>query len=607
MLTVRGFQLLTKLLEAGSPMNLKDLSEEFEVSKRMIKYDLDDVKSWLSKQGIEVFSQPTKGIWIECDKGKRKSIIQTLPEIERNNVYLNQEARVGKMIMYMLVDMEYITASTFSERLDVSRNTSLNDIKQVIEYLQPWGIELERKHRTGYRLVGEELSLRLLFEHLIHANLTNSEVYKIMSYVTNRDTSGEGLMLFTDILPYYQIVEKQMVKLFSSAAKHALHESDLLRILFRLTISITRMNAGFTMSDYRILTKPEPTNLTVQLMENVYQQLQYPLLEEEYRYVSGEVDNNLNQIDLVKVTKEIIQYVSDVQGIHYYKDPKLYNNLFAHLSLRFQKGEINFIEINPFTKELKRDYLELFLVIQKACQLYLTHQKVSVPDSFVSLIVLHFIVSFEKRFNQKGKIRTLYVCSTGRGVARLIKNRVEREIFDIEIIKNCSIMEVDEICSREKVDFIISIFPIEIDIPVVIVDPLPSKKDIEAINKKVKELLCNNSFQYNNSVESIEEKISSKNTEFISQEIILKGFEINQEIQLAFVDEIEVSKRQALMLHIYLMVHRCYFDKQYDNYAYSSSHCHSEERIVRVREILDAHELRAHEAEVIAILQYLRS
>ncbi len=597
---------MTKLLEASGPVYLKDLSEVFDVSTRMIKYDLDDVKGWLNEQGVEVFSQHNKGIWIDCDEARRIAIIHALPEIERNNVYLNQEVRVGKMIMYMLVNTEYITASTFSERLDVSRNTSLNDIKQVIELLQPWKIELERKHRTGYKLIGEELSLRLLFEHLIHADLTNNEVYKIMSRVTCRDSSGEGLMLFADILPYYKVVEKQMAELFSSLSKHALRESDVLRILFRLTISITRMNAGFTMKDYRILNKDDHTSLTVQLMEKVYQQMQYPLFEEEYHYVSGERDDNLNQIDIVTVTKEIIQYVSDVQGIHYHKDPKLYNNLFAHLSLRFQRGEINFTEINPFTKELKREYAVLFSTIQKACQMYLTPQKVSVPDSFVSLIVLHFIVSFEKEFNQKGKIRTLYVCATGRGVARLIKNRVEREIFDIDIVKNCSIMEVDEICIQEEVDFIISVFPIETDLPLVIVDPLPSKRDIETIKIKVKELLRFKNFQFNNSLESSEKKISSQDTEFISQEIILKGFEINQEIQLAFTAEIETSKKQALMLHIFLMVHRYYFDKQYDNYSYTSNHSHDQEKITMIRKILDVHELQAHEAEVIAILQYLK-
>lgn len=606
LLNIRAFRLLVKLLETSGSVYLKDLSEEFNVSTRMIKYDLEDVKGWLNTREIELFSQSNKGIWIDCSEEKRLAIIHTLPEIERNDVYLNQEARVGKMILYMLVNTDYITASTFSERLDVSRNTSLNDIKQIDELLQPWKIELERKHGTGYKLIGDELSLRLLFEHLIHADLTNNEIYKIMSGVTCRDLLIEGPMLFADILPLYKVVEKQMARLFASQPKHVLHESDVLRILFRMTISITRMNAGFTMKDYRIIKKADYPNLTVQLMEKVYEQMQYPLFEEEYRYITGDRDNALNQIDIVKVTKEIIQYVSDIQGIHYHKDPKLYNNLFAHLSLRFQKGEINFTEINPFTKELKKNYSVLFSTIRKACQIYLAPLKISVPDSFVSLIVLHFIVSFEKKFNQKGKIRTLYVCSTGRGVARLIKNRVEREIYDIEIVKNCSIMEVDEICIQQKVDFIISVFPIETDLPLVIVDPLPSKRDIETIKRKVQELLRYKNFQFNNLLESTEETIGSQDTEFISQEIILKGFEINQEIQLAFTDEIGATKKQALMLHIFLMVHRFYFDKQYDNYSSSSNHSYDKEDIQKIKEILDVHELQTHKAEIIAILHYLK-
>ncbi|MEK4711361.1 BglG family transcription antiterminator [Sporosarcina sp. FSL K6-5500] len=606
MLNIRAFRLLVKLLETSGSVYLKDLSEEFNVSTRMIKYDLEDVKGWLNTREIELFSQSNKGIWIDCSEEKRLAIIHTLPEIERNDVYLNQEARVGKMILYMLVNTDYKTASTFSERLDVSRNTSLNDIKQIDELLQPWKIELERKHGTGYKLIGDELSLRLLFEHLIHADLTNNEIYKIMSGVTCRDLLIEGPMLFADILPLYKVVEKQMARLFASQPKHVLHESDVLRILFRMTISITRMNAGFTMKDYRIIKKADYPNLTVQLMEKVYEQMQYPLFEEEYRYITGDRDNALNQIDIVKVTKEIIQYVSDIQGIHYHKDPKLYNNLFAHLSLRFQKGEINFTEINPFTKELKKNYSVLFSTIRKACQIYLAPLKISVPDSFVSLIVLHFIVSFEKKFNQKGKIRTLYVCSTGRGVARLIKNRVEREIYDIEIVKNCSIMEVDEICIQQKVDLIISVFPIETDLPLVIVDPLPSKRDIETIKRKVQELLRYKNFQFNNLLESTEETIGSQDTEFISQEIILKGFEINQEIQLAFTDEIGATKKQALMLHIFLMVHRFYFDKQYDNYSSSSNHSYDKEDIQKIKEILDVHDLQTHKAEIIAILHYLK-
>lgn len=604
MLTLRGFQLLTKLLETNDAVHLKDLSEEFNVSTRMIKYDLNDVKVWLNQHEIEMFSQPTQGIWITINEEKRSAMIHALPNVKRNDVYLNQEARVGQMILYMLINPEYITASTFSEWLDVSRNTSLNDIKKIDEFLAPWKIELERKHGTGYRLLGEELSLRLVFEHLLHMDLTNSEVYKIMSRVTGQDPLSDGPTPFSDTLPFYQMIEEQMAELFSSKTRRVFHESEVMRILFRLTISVTRMNAGLTLNDYRILDNTTCDNLTVRLMENVYQKMHYPLFEEEYRYVSGEKDNSLNQIDIVKVTKEIIKYVSDAQAIYYHKDPNLYNNLFAHLSLRFQKGDINFIEINPFTKELKKEYSTLFKTIQEACQKYLAPQEISVPDSFVSLIVLHFIVSFEKKFNQKGKIRTLYVCSTGRGVARLIKNRIEREVYDIEVVNNCSIMEVDEICKHEEVDFIISIFPIETDLPLVVVEPLPSKGDIEAIKNKVEELLEHKNFQFNNLLESSGIAIS-QDPEFISQDIILKGFEINQEIQLAFEGKIEQSKKQALMLHISLMVHRYYFDKQYDNYLDSTNHVNKKEVIQKIKKILSEHEIWASEPEIFAIINYL--
>lgn len=606
MLTIRGFQLLTKLLETDGSIFLKDLSEEFDVSTRMIKYDFEDVKDWLDKQGIKVLSHPTKGIWITCTKKKRLKIIQALPDIKRNDVYLNQEARVEEMILFMLVNPKYITASAFSERLAVSRNTSLNDIKKIDDFLKPWKIELERKHGTGYRLIGEELPQRLLFEHLLHLDLTNSDVFKIMNRVTSRNTLGEGLMLFTDILPIYKVVEGQMAKLFSSKPKHVLHDSDVMRILFRLTISITRIDSGFTLNNYRIINNVDQNSLTAQLMEKIFKKMHYPLFEEEYRYVSGEIDNNLNQIDIVKVTREIIQYVSDKQGVYYHKDPKLYNNLFAHLSLRFQKGKINFTENNPFTKELKREYSSLFTNIQDACQMYLAPQTVSVPDSFVSLIVLHFILSFEKIFDQKGKIRALYVCSTGRGVARLIKNRVEREVYDIEVANYCSIMEVDDVCKQEEIDLIISVFPIETDLPLVIVDSLPNKRDIETIKNKVQELIGYKKFEFNNLLESSDEKTLSQDSEFTSQEIILKGFVINQDIQLAFKDKIQTSKKQALMLHIFLMIHRYYFEKQYDNYSYATNHAHEKVTIEKIKDILGAHKIQTHESEVVAILQYLK-
>jgi hypothetical protein len=56
------------------------------------------------------------------------------------------------------------------------------------------------------------------------------------------------------------------------------------------------------------------------------------------------------------------------------------------------------------------------------------------------------------------------------------------------------------------------------------------------------------------------------------------------------------------------MVHRCYFDKQYDDFLYSN-HPISEKNkqdIRKIKTILDKKDINIHESELIALLQYLK-
>lgn len=89
--------------------------------------------------------------------------------------------------MTMLQKDDYTTAASLSEILEVSRNTILSDMKLVEEFVSPWEIQLERKKRIGYKLSGEELHLRLLIENLILSNMSNYEIYQIMSSISNNE------------------------------------------------------------------------------------------------------------------------------------------------------------------------------------------------------------------------------------------------------------------------------------------------------------------------------------------------------------------------------------------------------------------------------------
>lgn len=612
MLTERELKIAVNLLESKTSIKIKDLSQEFNVSTRTIKYDLDRVKRWFKEHGIEVHSQPNKGIWVACDDDKRDGALKEILGNERRNQNPDQNFRLKRILLAMLLHNDYITAADLAESLQVSRNTILSDMNLVDELIAPWMIQLERARRLGYRLIGDELHLRLLLEHFIYSDLTNYEIYQIMKRISNHDgASGQEPLLDSSLHSVYNAAERHLSQLYKPGVSQLFHQSDLITLLIRITVSVARLNMGQAMKGYRVLNKShykdDVSLFILAFMEKVFAELELPLLENEFLYLSGEIDKGIKGIDLIQATNGIIDMVSEREGIDYRRDPKLFSNLFAHLSLRLQRGMFNMAENNPFAEEIKSNHPALFESITDACQAHLGMSVMVNQDAFTSLIALHFLTSFENTFCKRKKVRALYVCSTGRGVARLIKNRVEKEIHDIDVVAYCSIMEVEELYSKEKVDLIISVFPIQSEIPVFVVDAIPTKRDIEAIREKVTDIMKMQPSHPSNVL--FEDKGTlNEDIENVSQEIILKGFEVLQEILSAFTDDIEETRIQALQLHIFLMVHRCYFDKQYDDFLYSN-HPTSEKNkqdIRKIKTILDKKDLNVHESELIALLQYLK-
>lgn len=610
MLTEREYKILMKLLKFNQPIRIKDLSKEFNVSPRMIKYDLDHIKDWLAKYELQILSQTNKGLWIEPDEDKKKIVIKELIGNESWNRIPDQNFRIKKIVMTMLQKDDYTTAASLSEILEVSRNTILSDMNLVEEFVSPWEIRLERKKRIGYRLFGEELHLRLLIENLILSNMSNYEIYQIMSSISNKEERNYTIYSIDGtLLSVFRIAEEKLSELYHPSVIKILHQSDILTLLIRITISVTRLNQGKTIKSYRVLKDNQYTDdvsrFILNFMKSVFKTVDLPILEDEFLYLSGEFANG-RRIDLLNATQKIIEEVSHKAGIDFKRDTKLFSNLYAHLSLRFQRGLFNMTESNPFAEEIKQNYADLFESVSLACEKYLGMDKIVNKNEFISFITLHFLTSLENTFNKKERVRAVYVCATGKGVARLIKSRVEKEIHDIDIVAYCSIMEVEEICNKREVDLIISVFPIKSRIPVIVMEAIPTKKDIDTIKEKVYEILENRPKSIQRIAWSEEEK-NDDDSESISLEIILKGFEVIQEVQSKFTHQIKDDRLQALHLHIFLMVYRYFFEKQYDDFLYTSHQVTEKNKqdLQLFKNILESKELHVNDSELIALLQYL--
>jgi transcriptional antiterminator len=260
-------------------------------------------------------------------------------------------------------------------------------------------------------------------------------------------------------------------------------------------------------------------------------------------------------------------------------------------------------EVNPFIDEMKQYHFSLFKEIKAACEKVFQNSLNVIQDTFISFIALHFLNSYENVFDRKPKIRALYVCSTGRGVARLIKNRVEREIKDFILTSYCSVTEVEETCENENIDLIISVFPINSNIPVIIVEPVPTKENIQTIQEEVDNLLQGRETVESFLIDKGDDYQFEMDTEIISQEIIIKGFEVSDEIMTTLADRVTEEHKKGLNVHLFLMIHRYYFNKQYDQFIHQSKE-QNKELLEQINAILHKHNIYIKESEQRALLEY---
>lgn len=561
MLTVRAFQIANKILMMKRSIRIKDLSEMFHVSERSIKYDLDNIRYFFEDYNLEIRSQSGKGIWVDITDEKREEIIQVLAKMQQENLYYDQSMRINMILLYLFMNSGFVTARDLSEYLYVNRNTILSDMDVISEQLQKSEIVLERKLRAGYRLTGKEQELRSYFETQIQKILSVYDVYLMTERIKTGVFKGAIRLKLPDkYLEHYDVIETTMHKLYYDSNIEHFQKDNIILLMIRLMISIVRVQLGYAIGQEQAIQKEESDKYSLSYYwAKVFEQCSLPVFREEIYYIEGRQDYQIEDIDIVSFTADLMKHVGEKTNFPYEDDTTLYSRILAHLTLSLKEE----IKENPFNTAILKYHLPLFLAVKEVCHQYLPDNPLIHNDSFICYIVLHFMVS-HKNVKHKRKINTVFVCATGRGAAKLIEKKMESEIRELEMTATCSLAEAEQVIFKYKPDLVISVFPLESVVPVVVVEPVPTKENIDFIKKLVGEKTKDTILTYDGAFDMLDFELSV-GTEGISQQIIIKGLNIYS--QIINNEELKIKKglEYALLTHVMLMVHRYHFNKQYCN------------------------------------------
>lgn len=642
MLTSRSRELLKKIIDSQYPLRVKDLASEFRVSERTIKYDLDVVRLWLKEQKAYLNSQPNKGIWFSGDPVIRKELRSMLDESDKKNVFLNQQDRIESIMLDLLLTDHSLSLNDIAEKIGVSRNTIISDMQKVEILLHSLNLGLQRKTGTGIWLLGSEIQRRLASEYLLQARLGSREMFETVQAVMHKNIllcesklSEKFLLLVTDL----EIVFKS-VKDLTLRAKEELgvffEDRVIIGVLIRLCVVIVRIRSkheiasdSLGINKYFSLDQSKLFNICEDVLAALSDKLDLDIPSHEVGYVSlqfmcgslpllyKEGVNSKEVPDPVSIARKMIKRVSEVMNNHFDEDAELLDNLLAHLTEKLAKYKYGVIDPNPIVSEIRRSYPDMFEGVKNVCLEILTQFDVFLTDSDIAYIVLHFQAAYERKTGIS-KLKTLVVCGTGRGTARLVRTLLENELKNLQVVGVYSITEVEKVMKTQNVDFVVSVLPIDLSIPVVVVNTIPTKHDLEAILEVTKSLRMHKPEpvlepEYRNNVldefSVLRSKIDVKNLpllESISRDVVIKGFEVSQIITTQFKEYLTEQGMAGLTLHLYLMVHRFVFSSPYED---NNPHDPLEPDYAtglrrRLEEILTQNQISIPHSEMNAILRY---
>ncbi|SHK57613.1 mannitol operon transcriptional antiterminator [Selenomonas ruminantium] len=427
---------------AATPLTVKNLAELLHVSVRTVHYDLDILTDELQDSGVRLCRKARYGVWLETDADDSK---QPLLQTE----FLSPKERRDFIILELLAD-GWHAIDEIAEKLSISRNTLLADLKDVQELIEARGLVYESKRGAGISISGSEQSIRDMYIH-IFAKADYDFRYGINRKFPVQSAQG-AFQTYTAKLPLEDIA----ARFIALMKKHGILENDAStnRMICALAVQVKRLQAGkeLTCSQKVSFLGNEGTTLTNLAMEiaqvmAAFQkgvqnagEIQYLIREllhsRIYLFADKSGDGGPKDVNLhaLKLSRRFVEQAQVWLGDIYQDDDELIYNLAMHLQPAIERARFGIVLTNPLLGQIQEQYQSLYMVAHKAADRLTEELGIRFTEDEIGYLTIHLGAAVErKRLMQKQKLSVLLVCGNGIGTANLLAMTLKNHLPYINI------------------------------------------------------------------------------------------------------------------------------------------------------------------------------
>ena len=398
------------------------------ISRRTVYYDISKINDHIKKYNLEISNVRNLGYHITSeDKDKIRKVLK----YSKDDYILSSEERCISIIIDLFLSLEKLTIERYCNKLLVSRNTVLNDIKNVREYISKYKLELEAKN--GYKLVGSNNSKRYLFINLYNEYNYFFDEYGYMQVFEDmkslmkeedlnilKNTNANYILMYLAIFYKNYYVKNKDTITFKNEDKNFLDSLDSHKEVERL-LSIIR----------KVL------NIDIDEDEVYYIQTFFTKDEDIRNYF---YQNELNSKYILPVNMMVKEF-EKISCISIEDYDVLSKNILNHLIPSIFKIRYGIYYLNLIKSEVKQKYKSIYQFTKQVVKTIEKNLDIYLNDDEIAYIAMYF-GGYSSKMGVEIKIpKIVIVCNSGMATSQLLKNQIEQlfdliEIQDILSLKN---------------------------------------------------------------------------------------------------------------------------------------------------------------------------
>lgn len=500
----RCIAILKKVVHTSSYVSPDELMEELNVSKRTVYYDVEKINHWLKSQQLEELKYVRSAGYYLSEKS-RPLISKSLSLLDKQSHYeFSRKERIAWSAIFILTRDTSIFLQDLLDKLNVSRSTLLNDIKELKEQLGHFEVKLQFQKSTGYCILGEEQDKRKVLAYFLSQVLTNRGWDELLTEIqlTQHQEPHLAAQMVTrkDLDTIYEILNE--LEPFVGVK----YTDEVMQTLsVQLFLLIKRFNQGKHISidpvEKEVIKGTGEYQAAKYISEKILDTFSIQMPEDEVLYMTTYLlgskicDYKLTDLenhDLVNLKEIIPLMVDDFQKfacLFFQNRTDLERNLFVHLKPAYFRIKYGIELANPLAESVKQNYHDIFVLTKKVVHHFEHVLGKKISNDEIAYIAMHFGGWIAKEgVTVESRKKAIVVCASGIGTSRILQKQIEDLIPAVDVVKVVTVREYEK-TDLSDLNFIISTTPItQKQVPVFVVNPILNNTEKASLLKQIHSL-----------------------------------------------------------------------------------------------------------------------